>query len=94
MVLLKKVNYIYNFNLFIISERVELYPTNFNTYCGGYKTGKPMSMSTLGQGPSPRKNPSLAKGRTFLGHRCSRGQKEQPATGSDTSGHFTEYEKY
>ena len=27
-----KVNYVNNFNLFIISERVELYHTNFNTY--------------------------------------------------------------
>ena len=63
-------------------------------YCGGYKTGKPMSMSTLGQGPSPRKNPSSTMGRTLLGHRCSQGQREQPATGSDTPDHFTEQEKY
>ena len=27
-------------------------------YCGGYKTGKPMSMSTLGPGLDPGKDPS------------------------------------
>ena len=36
-------------------------------YYGGYMTEKPMSMSTLGQGPSLRKNPSSAMGRILLG---------------------------
>ena len=53
-----------------------------------------MSMSTLGQGPNSRKNPSSAMENTLLGHGCSRGQEEQPATGSDTPGHSTEQEKY
>ena len=59
----------------------------------GKRPGKPMSMSTLGQ-PNPRKNSSSTMGRTLLGHGCSRGKREQPATGSDTPGHFTEQEKY
>ena len=29
-------------------------------YCGGKKANRPISMSTLGQGPSPRKNSSSA----------------------------------
>ena len=53
-------------------------------------------MSILGQGPSPRKNPSSAMGRTLLGMDVAedKGGGGQPATGNDTPDHFTEQEKY
>ena len=53
-----------------------------------------MSMPTLGQEPDPRKAHPLAMGRTLLGRKCSRGQREQPASGDDSPGHFAEQEKY
>ena len=58
----------------------------FDTFCGGYKTGKPVSMPALGLGPRPRKAHPLAMGRTLLGHKWSRGQREQLGPGDDTTG--------
>ena len=45
-----------------------------------------MSMSVLGPRPDPRKAHPLAMGRTLLGHKCSRGQREQLGPGDDTTG--------
>ena len=60
----------------------------------GKRPGSQCQYLHWAQGPSPRKNPSSVMGRTLLDHGYSQGQRKQPNTSNDTSGHSMEREEY
>ena len=68
---------------------------------GGIKPGSPCQCLYWAQGPIqgrstpwPWEGSSSAMGRTLIGHKCSRGQREQLGLGDDIPSHFAEQEKY